>query len=260
MLGLGNALTGGAVTESALTPSDISGLEVWYKVNKGIAGASNTSDAGNMVDGEDILTWADQSGNNNHGIEMSGATQRPHWESDAADFGGLLFDGTNDGMALTSDVVISANEDFTVMIRVKITDFTTSAKAVWGNSAHDVMKMPTGAKKINILIGGSGASVFEEASDTFATDEYYIITLTRSNGSSGDLEVRVHGDTYSDKSWDAAESHKDADSLDIGYIGVNTPGALEMPGVIKDFIVWKGTALSSAERSAMYTYILAQDY
>jgi len=260
MLGLGNALTGGAVTESALTPSDISGLEVWYKVNKGIAGASNTSDDGNMVDGEDIYSWADQSGNSNHAITMTSAAQRPHWETDAADFGGALFDGSNDGMQLTSDVTMSANQDFTVMVRVKITSFASTAKAVWGNSAHDVLKMPTGGKKINVLLGGSGASSFEEASDTLATDKYYIITLTRSNGSDGDLEVRVHGDTYSDKSWDAAESHQDADELDIGYIGVNTPGALEMPGVIKDFIVWKGTALSDSQRSDMYTYILAQDY
>jgi len=262
MLGLGNSITSGAALEDAsLTPSDISGLDVWLQVNKGISGASNTSDAGNMVDGEQIYSWADQSGNNNHASDINGALQRPVWETDAADFGGAKFDGTDDGLDFNTNITISANQDFTVMIRAKVTDLTANT-ALYGNSGTDVLKVigSLTGKKLNAVIGGSGGNPFEEASDTLLNNKYYIITLTRSNGSDGDLNLRVHGDAFTDKNWDSDAANADNDAFTIDHLAVHSSNALSMEGVIKDFLVWKGTALSDSERAAMYTYILAQDY
>ena len=84
-----------------------------------------------------------------------------------------------------------------------------------------------------MLIGGSGASSFEESSDTLETDTYYIHTLTRSNGSTGNLTYRIHGGSYNDKSWDSAETHTDADAFTINNIGCASDGVLPVEGVFK---------------------------
>ena len=266
MLGLGNSITGGAaLEEAALTPSDISGLDVWFKVNTGIvANSGNSTDAGNMADGEDINSWADQSGNDRHASQTV-ASKKPHWETDAADFGGLVWpdDTADTHLNMATNVGgntdnIAANEDFTIMIRAKMTAFN-SVNALIGSASQEVVKWNNN-KKVTVLIGGSGASQFEESSDTLATDTYYIHTLTRSNGATGNLEYRVHGGSYDDKSWDSAENHTDADAFVINNIGCAADGVLPVEGVFKDVLVWKGTALSDSERAAMYTYILAQDY
>ena len=264
MLGLGNSVTG-AYLSGSLAPSDIPRLDLWLEVNKGIIGADGgASEHGDLADGEDINSWADNSGNNRH-ASQSTASKKPHWETDAADFGGLRFpDRTGDHhLNLATNVGgntdnILANEDFTVMIRVKLTDFGGPVALV-GSSGTEVIKWNNN-KKVTTLIGGSGGSAFEESSDTLETDTYYIHTLTRSDGSTGNLTYRVHGGSYNDKSWDSAESHTDADAFTINNIGASSDNALTAEGVFKDVLVWKGTALSDSQRAAMYSYILGQEY
>ena len=268
-LGLGNSLAIKYAKKygSSLAPSDISGLDVWFKVNTGIvANSGNSTAAGNMADGEDINSWADQSGNDRHATQTQ-ASKKPHWETDAADFGGLVWpdDTADTHMNMATNVGgnsdnIAANEDFTIMIRAKITAFNT-VNALIGSAAQNVIKWNSN-KKVTILIAGGGASAnhFEESSDTLATDTYYIHTLTRSNGATGNLTYHVHGGSYDDKSWDDAENHTDTDSFELNNIGCASDGVLPVEGVFKDVLVWKGTALSDEQRAAMYTYILAQDY
>tara|TARA_R100001594_G_scaffold98355_1_gene132784 strand:+ start:4640 stop:5440 length:801 start_codon:yes stop_codon:yes gene_type:complete len=266
MLGLGVSLsTGGA--PSILIPSDISGLDLWLQVNKGIVGADGGASAdGDMADGEDINSWADQSGNDRHASQET-ASRKPHWETTAADFGGVRWtEADNDPhMNLASNVSISANQDFTIMVRVKIEDFfaadgsTDEARSLVGSAASSVLKI-TSNKRIATLIGGSGASAWEESSDAWTTSDYYIFTLTRSNGSTGNLELRVHGGTYSDKSWDSSETHTDADAFVINNIGSAADSAIPMEGVFKDVLIWKGTALSDSQRTDMYSYLNGQEY
>lgn len=263
MLGLGTSLSTSGVVSSGLTPSDISGLDLWLQVNKDIVGEDGgASNDGDMADGEDITSWADQSGNGRHALGDGTDSKKPHWETDSVDFGGLKWpdDTADTHMDITGgkEVSISANQDFTVMIRVKMTDFTT-AMALIGTDGQNIIKWSSN-KRVAILLGGSGVSAFEESSDTIATNTYYIHTFTRSGGSDGDLEYRVHGGSYSDKSWDSAESHTDADAITLFNIGCGTDGVLPLEGVIKDVLVWKGTALSTAERQAMHTYIEGQEY
>lgn len=273
MLGLGASLSTSGAVSSGLAPDDISGLELWLKVNTGIVGEDSSGNAhstaaGDMADADDITSWADQSGNNRHASQGT-TSRKPHWETTAADFGGIRWTEADDDphMNLASNVSISANQDFTIMIRVKIEDFLNAggtgfeARSLIGHTSSNVIKIPSD-KKISVLIDGGGgdSNHFEEASDTLTTSDYYIYTLTRSNGSTGDLEMRVHGGSYSDKDWDAIESHTDADAFTISNIGCAADAAIPMEGVFKDVIIWKGTALSDLERNDMYSYILGQAY
>lgn len=261
MLGLGISLSSsGTVSSGGIAPSDISGLDAWFRVNTGIAGASNTSDAGNMVDGEDITSWADQSGNNRH-ASQSTDSKKPHWETDAADFGGLHWpdDVADTHLNLASNVSINANQDFTVMVRMKFANFDT-AQGLVASGPQDVIKWTTN-KRVAVILGGSGATEFEEASDTLAADTYYIHTLTRKDGSTGNLTYHIHGGTYSDKFWENdLSTRQDADAFFMNNIGCAADGVLPVDGVIKDVIFWKGTALSDSERNDMYTYINGQAY
>ena len=267
MLGLGSSLTTGGGAVSSLIPTDISNLDLWLQVNTGIVAESgNTSADGNMADGEDINTWADQSGNGRHAVETDGAdTEKPHWETDAADFGGLKWpdDVADTHMNLTSgkDVKILANTDFTIMMRVKLVSFST-ANALLGVGAQDIVKWTTN-KRVAVIIGGSGATEFEEDSDTIATDTYYIHTLTRTDGSTGNLTFHVHGGDYTDKSWELKATGTlgdDPDEFDIGNIGCGGNGILPVEGVIKDVLIWNGTALNASQRADMYSYINGQEY
>jgi len=72
MLGLGNSLTGGIVTEEAWAPSNISSLIHWYKYDTGI-----TQDGGG-----DITAWADQEGSNN----LESSADHPEYDSGAVKF------------------------------------------------------------------------------------------------------------------------------------------------------------------------------
>ena len=266
MLGLGVSLsTSGGV--SLLLPSDISGLDVWFKVNTGIVGnAGGASDDGEMSDGEDINSWADQSGNSRHASQTVD-TRKPHWETDAADFGGLVWpdDTADTHLNMATNVGgntdnIEASEDFTIMIRVKFTDFTT-AMGLIGSASKEVIKW-TSNKRGGVFIGGNNPIIeFEESSDTLADDTYYIHTLTRKDGSTGNLTYHVHGGSYDDKFWDDDSStRQDADAFILNNIGCAANSALPVEGVFKDVLVWKGTALSESQRQEMYTYINGQAY
>ena len=261
MLGLGNSLiTGGVVSGIAIAPDSITGLDLWLKFNTDIVGAAGgASNDGDMANGEDINSWADQSGNDRHASQTT-ASKKPHWDTTTADLGGLRWpdDEADTSLNMASNVSIGANVDFTVMIRVKLTDFTTDM-ALIGSAAKHLIKWTDNAR-VGVFIGGNNPiAAFEETGgDVIATNQYYIHTLTRSNGSTGNLDYRVHGGSFDDKSWDAAEDLKDTDSFIINNIGVGNDNTLPCEGVFKDVIIWKGTALTDAQRQGVVAYIEAQ--
>jgi len=263
MLGLGSSLTtGGGVM--ALSPPDISGLDLWLKVNTGIVGnAGGASADGDMANGEDINSWADQSGKARHASQGT-AAKKPHWETDAADFGAINFSNASALMQFdlaqysSADIEVAGNTDFTIMIRAKVSDFS-AARSLIGATASDVIKVSNTKQIVNKIHDGT-ANTWAESSDTLATDTYYIFSLTRSDDSTGNLTMRVHGGSYTDKSWDSAESHTDADAFSINNIAAQQDGTLTFQGFMKDVIVWNGTALTTAQRNDMYSYINGQEY
>ena len=261
MLGLGTGLsTGGGV--SGLIPTDISGLDLWLKFNTGIAGASNTTAAGNMSDDEVIHSWADQA--ENHNAEQTTDAHRPNWEDATTD---ISFNGDNDhfdlGQHASDDLEIPVNTDFTIMIRHKFPNFD-AAGALIGHVANDVIRVNSNAVIVVKISDSTANSWEEEGSLDFQEDVYYIFTLVRSGGSDGALKMYVHGtgnddnSTHSDRSWDDAEDHGDADAFTLSNIGASADTALNPIGFMRDVIVWNGTALNASQRADMYSYINAQ--
>ena len=248
MLGLGTSLsTSGGV--QGFVPTDISGLDLWLKYNTGIAGASHTTDAGNMSNGEVVHSWADQAGNHN-GTQTTN-NDRPTWIAATND---LNFDV--DMFDLDSVIEIATNQDFSIVIRHKFINFD-SAYALIGSSGNDVIKVGNN-KKITAKIFDGTANAWEESSDTFATDVFYTFTLVRSGGSDGFLKMYVDGGAYSDKSWDDAHDYEDPQAFDLDNIGSSSDSGLFAVGHMRDVIVYKGTALTAGQRADLYSYINAQ--
>ena len=100
MLGLSNTLAGG-VPSLEFTPLSISNIAVWLKFNTSITSdesfdGGTTYDpvrsvtAGNLADTDKINFWGDQSGNGNDATQTT-AADKPLWETDSADLGGVNF-------------------------------------------------------------------------------------------------------------------------------------------------------------------------
>ncbi len=256
MLGLGNSLTGGGGGVQSLIPSEISGLDLHLKFNTGIAGASNTTAAGNMSNLEVIHSWADQSGKARHALQTTD-DHRPLWTDATTD---ISFDGNDDHFDLaqysSANIEIPVNTDFTIMIRHKFPNFSGSY-ALIGHGGSDVLKVNDNTN-ITVKLSSTARNFVEEGGLTLATDVYYIFTLVRSGGGDGDIKIYVHGGAYSDKSWDDDEAPQDADDFTLSNIGASADGNLNPIGFMRDVIVWNGTALNAPQRADMYSYINAQ--
>ena len=259
MLGLGNSLAGGAALDE-WTPLTPSGLQVWLKAGTGMSsnqdesgtGHTRSTAAGNMADTDRINSWADQSGNGNDATQSTGSDM-PKWDSATADAGAAHWDSNNKWLDLDSNVTFSANEDFTVIVRFKRFDV---GRALLGHATSDFLKIH-GAGDIRFLDGGS-ANAWAEASLTLTDSDYYILVLTRSDGSTGNLHVHINGGVHSDVDWDAAESHTETSSHTISNIGASVDDGNEWKGHIKDVLIYKGYAFTSDDRSNLYNYIANQ--
>tara|TARA_R100000808_G_C2151855_1_gene161034 strand:- start:458 stop:1285 length:828 start_codon:yes stop_codon:yes gene_type:complete len=267
ILGLGNTLMHGSVPSSFL-PSNISNMLVWLRYNVGITsdmddgGSSKTevsSDAGTMVDDDRINQWNDASGNGRHaqgprtsGSGNSDGSDDPRWTSSD---NSLDFASNSKWMdfvqVASANIVIPTETDFSVVMFVKFTDLATN-RCLFGHNANNLLQIKTN-KKIQVRIGDNTNSMFEEASDTLSTGTYYCITLVRSNGATGNINLYVNGGGYSDKDWDAAENHTDTDVATISNIGAHADDTNKLNGFVKSFIVYQ-KALDATDRANLYNY------
>ena len=263
MLGLGNTLVGGAPS-SEFVPTSLSGLVLWLKAGTGMSsnqtesGSAHTrsTSAGDIADTDRIHDWADQSDEGNDATQGTGADM-PKWDTDASvDVGKAHWDSNVKYMDLDSTITIDANEDFTIIMRWKAHDL--AGRTLIGHDTQNLFKIQS-ATDMRSLIGGSGVTVWSEGGGgTLVTTAYYTTVYTRSNGSTGDLNVYVNGGAHSDVDWDAAENATDADAFTISNLGSNADDAGEWKGHIADVLIYKGYALTSGDRDSIYTYIANQ--
>ena len=272
MLGLGSGI--GGYVGGYSDPSSFSGLALWLGFNQGVAANKNSggtsvthsTTAGNMAHNDKIHQWDDKSGNSNHAVQTTKDEDRPRWDTSGggADTGAIKFSNNAKFMNLTSNIELTGA--FTIMMRVRF-DGTIDNRCIIGNSATDVVKI-VDADKINLIIGGSDTSIFE---DTSATDipngdntKRQIITVTRDG--SNNLKVYVNGGTSAggwnneqdDVDWDSGESHTDSDTLTIGNIGTSADDTSNHNGHIYDVLVYDGTVLNAADRKLNYDYLNSQ--
>ena len=263
MLGLGVGfyrLGGEDTAASRFTPKGGGGgggVDRWYSANVGISGASEgSSDAGTMADGENITTWRDQSGNGANAVQATAADQ-PHWETDAADFGALKFDNVAD---MTFEAIeIDANEDFSVIIRIKPIAFGTDV--IIGNDSSNFLRFNGSNANFRTKIGGAGNNNFNDSSNTVSTSVYSTLIFSRTNAETGTLNLYVKAEDVGDEiDWAEGHGETDNDALALSMIGAQASGTNEVNAFIKDVLIYKGRALSASERIDMYSYLESQVY
>jgi hypothetical protein len=257
MLGLGASMMTGGVASEEWTPASVNNLTVWLKFNTNIASSvSGTStSAGDMADNQKISSW-NAFGDTTINAVQSTEADMPRWEADAADVGGLKFTSGIKYMDFSSNITIAQNADFSIAFRLKALGF--GAVNLIGSTDTEFFRINS-SSAFRLKIDGSTNRNIAEASDEMADDTYYTVILSRTNGSTGDLNIYVNGGSFSDKDWDAAENATDNAEVMVNNLGADSDDSDNFNGFMKDVLIWNGTALSAGDRAALYTYLDAQE-
>lgn len=112
--------------QRGFTPKQIPGLLFWVKSDTGVLDASDNPIT---VDGTAVKTWQDQSGNANHLTQATVANQPLYKTNQVNSRPGLLWDGTNNVLTLTTRLTTVR----TVCIVHKWTDTTGDYRPILGD-------------------------------------------------------------------------------------------------------------------------------
>lgn len=265
MLGLGNSITSGGYT--AWSPSSVSNLTLWLAVNKNIQ--ANQDSGGNtlnpvhqsnlstMQDGDLINKWAGFGGTTLNAVQTT-EVDKPQWESDAADYGGAKW---TSGDFFDMSAQITSADAFSIVVRLK--PVFGGARAILGHLSTEFLQFHSD-KTLRIKVDNNIVD-FAGGSNTFSTTAYTTIIISRN--SSNQWNAYVKGGGYATETqWGTANQYENPSDVTqkgeftISNIGCRSDDSANFVGVMKDVLVYNGTALSSAERAEMYDYLFNQQY
>ena len=178
-------------------------------------------------------TWTDLSSSSNNGTLTNGPT------FDSADGGSIVFDGTNDSVALGSDM-FNPNADFTISSWIKIDTLS-------GTNSHTIVSTlaDTGSFQLRYK-NGTGLQVVDSwivdvgafsNSETLSIGTWYNITVTRSSNT---YTYYLNGSSVS--------SFSSTNTYDRGprTIGINYAGTNVFDGKIAQIFAYS-SALSASD-------------
>ena len=267
MLGLGNSLVGGVVP-SEFTPESISNIALWLAVGTNItadensagSGVTHSTSAGDMADGDRVNAW-NAAGDTSINAVQTTTGDKPRWETDAADLGGVKSAGGNKYFNLSSNITFDANTDFTIVMRFKCTNFG-AVRALLGDDDAEFIRLQD-ADTIRVKTDGTTSDF--DSGTALDTDKYITVIIVRSDGSTGNINIFVRGEdsgyfdgTAAGTAW--GSEVQDNEEIVISNLGAAQDNAAEFYGVIKDAIIYDGTAVTSGQREQLFEYIEGQDY
>jgi len=246
MLGLGNSLVGGAaLEEAAFTPESISNIVLWLAVgtnitadeNSGGSGVTHSTDAGDMADGDRVNAW-NAAGDTSINAVQTTTGDKPRWETDAADLGGVKSAGGNKYFNLSSNITFDANTDFTIVMRFKCTDFG-GVRALLGADDAEFIRL-NDADTIRVKTD-STTSDFDSGT-ALATDKYITAIIVRSDGSTGNINIFVRGEDSSYFDGTAAgtafgDEVQDTEEIVVSNIMSQADDSGDFKGIIKNVII-----------------------
>ena len=263
MLGLGNSITSNAYYYSgSFSPGDISNLTLWLASNTNITAnqdtdnntVNHTTSAGNMADDDQINKW-EASGFTTIDAVQTNQPDKPRWEADTADFGAVNFKAALKFMDLNSQINCTGACSF--VLRLKPTDLS-AVRAIIGYSNTEFLQFQSNAQ-LRIKVDNNQVN-FTEASNTIATNEYTILTLTRNSSDEWNLYAKTDGSSYNvEEQWGTADQVQ-AGTFTVSNIGCKSDDSANFNGFIKDVLIYNGTALNATQRAELYGYIHDQQY
>tara|TARA_R110002020_G_scaffold48928_5_gene139731 strand:+ start:1419 stop:2129 length:711 start_codon:yes stop_codon:yes gene_type:complete len=235
MLGLGNSLTGGNVSEvEFVTPADLPGIIHWYKHDTGL----EESDTSTPENGEDVTKWADQIGSEH----LVGTSNLPTYTSAT----GTLNFGTNSANVLTitsgtsSDITLDG--DFAIYVRIKFagTPNTTDIFFKDDDSLNNFFR----ANSATLIRAKITSGSLNWTVPTMGTSAFYNIGIERTGGGNN---TRVY--------LDGTESSTGALAVPNDWLIDTLKGG--KADEFSTLIIVKGSALSTTHRAALQTYLAA---
>jgi hypothetical protein len=166
-----NALKAVFPVNNAFAPTDLSGLEAWYKSGVGVT-----------LNGGDVSQWDDQSGNARH-LTQGTAANQPLYNASDANWNGLAsitFNGTSDFLlchAVAPAIFQGTDKAWTIVTAVK-------------RAAGGTYRFLLGS---NDIAGGGNAQVV--LSQKWNSVDDYVIYKRDTSGSSVDSHIGTSGDT-----------------------------------------------------------------
>ena len=273
MLGLGNSICANHYPVGGFAPDQIANLSLWLPFNTGISadqdsGASSISrstTAGDMVDEDKINRWADSSGNNNHATQTTHA-DKPLWASNASGSQSVNVPGGCHFPSKHLDIYniqISANTDFTFVVRFHIPTASDFSQKAFAGADGDNFIRVNNSSTIRARINANNVTYNAGSGNALAKDTDYTLIVVRSGGSTGTVNMFVKGGAHTSSTgtdWGAADGTIETfpDQFDIDEIGSKGDGSNEFGGVIKDVLIYDGTAVTSSERELLFSYIEGQ--
>jgi len=210
--------------------------------------SSDNGGVGTLADGDKINAWNGHDGTNKNFVQTTSADKPTY---DGTEKAACKFDG-NQFLNISSDMGIGGDSDFAIVVQFKCTNFD-AARAIMGDTGNEHV-MITNNKMISVKINGSNRN-FTETTNTFATDQYYILTIVRKNDA---LSAFVKGGAYTTEETWGSEIASTAGDITISNLGAASDDSNNFIGFIKDVIIYTtndGGLSRESNRISLYNAI-----
>jgi|GEM_PF-726578 len=233
-----------------------SGLQMWLQGNSG----TNT-----IVNGGDVTSWNDQSGNNNNVTEVNqgGTPEEPTFQTNAINFNPTVR-FTDPNSTSNSYLETSANlvSDDMTLISVFSTTQTDGTSEFWSSPAliggessgtgDDYALGLSGGRVHAKIAAGDGLGTRSPASPLYSDGIAHIATATRVQAASGALELYVDAENVASGTSDNV-SLSDPNEIGIGNHADPVTSA-QFAGDIPEVIVYN-SVLSADDRTRIEAYL-----
>tara|TARA_R100000234_G_C4945654_1_gene154997 strand:+ start:34 stop:780 length:747 start_codon:yes stop_codon:yes gene_type:complete len=245
MLGLGNSIIGGAALSEVL-PSDISGLQIWYKNATGLTG-------------DPVSQWSDSSGNGRHAVQGDSDLQG------SVSDGGIDFSDAvpQDFYTITESsgyVDMGGTNAFTLAVVMKRENAAADDITLVGGTSHNNVIMFLSEEVVRYRNAGSGGANVEA---TFATDTWEVndkLLFTMVKDTSGNLEFYKNGAQVT-PSFNSNHPNTGL-GLDARFLGTRTDGThdsndFQFDGIIYEFALYN-TELTGDDLSNLNNHLTSK--
>lgn len=210
--------------------------------------SSNNGAVGTLSDGDKINAWNGHDGTDKNFVQTTSADKPTY---DGTEKAACKFDG-NQFLDINSDMGIASDSDFAIVVNFKCTNLD-AARAIMGDTSNEHV-MITNNKTISVKINGTNRN-FAETTNTFATDQYYILTIVRKDDA---MSAYVKGGAYTTEETWGSEIASASGDITISNLGAAADDGNNFIGFIKDVIVYTtndGGLSRASNRTALYNAI-----
>ena len=220
MLGLGTSITHPDYIDSGFSLTAIGpsiGLQLWLP-----NGSDNLT-----LNGSDVSQWSDKSGNDNHARQTTASFQP------AAADGGADFDGSDDRLDLSTDLVLGQFHVFMVLELDSLTNETILGNA--GDSGEFIRITDANSYRHKSSSGSETVTFDYTSGKTVSTGTKFLYEVNRDTDS---VEVFVNGDHFTASPASGSNASDPSKPITINQIATQRNNAANTDGHIYEVVIF----------------------